>query len=123
MREIRFRGMEEETTNWIVGHSLHKGLELYFITIGGGVVNIGLEPGTLGQYSGLDDRNGTPIYEGDILRGLTRFGIDYSVTCVFENGAFGAEWYHNDTRYFHPFACFVNVEWEVVGNKWEGVFK
>lgn len=46
--------------------------------------------------------------------------MDYTVTCVFENGAFGAEWYHNDYRHFMPFACFVNVEWEVIGNKWEG---
>lgn len=113
---IIFRGMSLANGEWEYGF-VNVGINGCWI--GTTAFPTAVDRETVGQWSGLRDRQGVPIYEGDILTGLTRWNMDYTVTCVFENGAFGAEWYHNDYRHFMPFACFYGVEWEVVGNKWE----
>ena len=88
-REIKFRGELVNSKEWAEGNLCIRVDGTYIITpdetILGKYGKVNKE--TVGQYTGLHDKNGKEIWENDIVE-ITREGIYEKGIIIFKNGCF-----------------------------------
>ncbi len=110
MMVFRFRAKHPEFGKW-----------LYF-----GIQNVPswVRKEEVQQFTGLEDKNGTPIFQGDIVNykntfinpmtGRGKQSVDYNREVFYEDGAFRIKANSGNTSSF-----FDNKKMEVIGNIYE----
>ena len=91
-REILFRGKRPENGEWVYGYYVHNGpvnSEMAYIIpyYASAFYGFQVYRSTVGQYTGLTDKKGKKIFEGDIMA-FTAYGFDYVGTVEFADGSF-----------------------------------
>ena len=123
MREILFRGKHTRTGEWVEGllwRKKYNDNKLFISCFPDEDDNeevFIIYPETIGQYTGLTDKNGKKIFECDILEfnytGNNK-GVEGKAVVVFENGKFGVKWgWHKE---FVALDGFANTTLTVIGN-------
>lgn len=119
MREILFRARDKGTDEWVYGYyyenpsPFHKGKECSIFD-DKTISKYSVYPETIGQYTGLTDKNGTKIFEGDILKHNFDDGFYDLLEVIYDNEL--AKFQYRDVKMKgFIFDMVVDIE-TVVGN-------
>ncbi|MDE7098544.1 MAG: hypothetical protein K2O60_05310 [Ruminococcus sp.] len=143
MREILFKAKRKDNGEWIEGLTLFKLDEhLYMFQTAWGEITYDLQhnitailggkkpflvevmPETVGRYTGLTDKNGVKIFEGDIVSFADCWDTQHKGVVYWRSGSYNVDCSKSDkdkgsVRLFTAYACGA----EIIGNIHDGGIK
>lgn len=111
MREILFRGKDIKGI-WHVGLLAHIGNAWYISNKAGISTAFEVIPQTIGQYTGLTDKNGVKIFEGDIVKHID--GLYDIGTVLYDEQT--ARYRRTSTMFPKTVVIAKSCVYEIIGN-------
>lgn len=117
MREILFQGKRLDNGEWVCGSLSME----YYDECGSVMISptsdtcYKVDPETIGQFTGVIDKNGKRIYEGDMVIAYDMFGRKDDCGVVNWNDLFCAWHIGKNSMYGNRIATY-----EVIGNTYDG---
>ena len=123
MREILFKAKRLDNGEWVEGYyigpigalDVHEICDIHDIT----GTRVEVDPSTVCEYTGLTDKNGMKIFEGDIVRRETAY---YGKHNVYDEPVVWEDDIENDS-FGEPYTsgyCIHGGNWEVIGSIHDG---